>query len=228
MMPFVLLAKSFIRQNRWLLLAFVFWPLVLGAFVWAPHHAAAQDEVMDIIQQEVFYGVAVATFLISSAIYNEKRSRRIIGVLSKAVSRTQYLLSLVLGVGCFASVYLIAVCASMMWLAGVSDSTLSICWALLLHAVIATMWMASLALLFSTFLYPFVAAAFAGAIGFAPFALSSVNLVLTPMPVLLENIGKGALMMNWEACGLALFESVLFIVVAARIFSVRDLAVNIE
>jgi len=52
--------------------------------------------------------------------------------------------------------------------------------------------------------------------------------VLTPMPVLLENIGKGALMMNWEACGLALFESVLFIVVAARIFSVRDLAVNIE
>jgi ABC-type transport system involved in multi-copper enzyme maturation permease subunit len=228
MTPVVLLARSFIRQNRWLLLAFVFWPFLLGAFVWSPHHRAAANEVVEIIQQEVFYGVAVATFLISSAIYNEKRSRRIIGVLSKAVSRTQYLLGLVLGCGCFASVYFVAVCGSMMWLAGVSDSSVSISLALLLHSLIASLWMASLALLFSTFLYPFIAAAFAGAIGFAPFALSRMNLALTPMPVLLENIGTSAATANWEACAIALFESVLFLLMAAYIFSLRDLTVSIE
>ena len=224
----LLLAKSFIRQNRWFLLAFVFWPFLLGAFVWSPHHGAARSEVTEILQQEVFYGIAVATFLISSAIYNEKRSRRIIGVLSKAVSRAQYLIGLVLGSGFFALVYFVAVGASSLWLAGVSDSTRSISCTLLLHGVVASLWMASLALLFSTFLYPFIAAAIAGAIGFTPFAFSRVNLVLTPMPVLLESIDKGSPMANWDACFLALFESVLFILVATRIFSVRDLAVNIE
>jgi hypothetical protein len=228
MTPVVLLATSFIRQNRWLLLAFVLWPFLLGGFVWSPHHQAAASEVIEIIQQEVFYGVIVATFLISSAIYNEKRSRRIIGVLSKAVSRAQYLLGLVLGCGCFASVYFIAVCASMLWLAGVSDSNVSISLALLLHGLIASLWMASLALLFSTFLYPFIAAAFAGAIGFAPFALSRVNLALTPMPVLLENIGTGAAMANWEGCGIALCEAMLFLAVATYVFSLRDLTGSIE
>jgi ABC-type transport system involved in multi-copper enzyme maturation permease subunit len=125
MTPVLLLAKSFIRQNRWLLLAFVFWPFLLGAFVWSPHHAAARSEVSELLQQEIFYGVAVATFLISTAIYNEKRSRRIIGVLSKAVSRAQYLVGLVLGSGFFALVYFVAVGTSLIWLAGVSDSTLS-------------------------------------------------------------------------------------------------------
>jgi ABC-type transport system involved in multi-copper enzyme maturation permease subunit len=228
MTPVLLLAKSFIRQNRWLLLAFVFWPFLLGAFVWSPHHAAARSEVSELLQQEIFYGVAVATFLISTAIYNEKRSRRIIGVLSKAVSRAQYLVGLVLGSGFFALVYFVAVGTSLIWLAGVSDSTLSISCTLLLHGVVASLWMASLALLFSTFLHPFIATAFAGAIGFAPFALSRANLALTPMPVLLKKIGTDAAMVNWRGCGIALCESVLFLLVAARIFSLRDLTVSIE
>jgi hypothetical protein len=228
MTPVLLLTKSFIRQNRWLLLAFVSWPFLLGAFVWSPYHAAARSEVSEILQQEVFYGVAVATFLISSAIYNEKRSRRIIGVLSKAVSRAQYLIALVLGSGLFALVYFIAVGASLIWLVGISNSTLAISRTLLLRGIVASLWMASLALLFSTFVYPFIAAAFAGSIGFAPFALSRVNLALTPMPVLLENIGTDAATVNWGACGIALCESVLFLLVAARIFALRDLTVSIE
>ena len=163
MMPVLLLAKSFIRQNRWLLLAFVLWPFLLGAFVWAPHHAAARDDVAEIVQQEIFYGVAVAAFLTSSAIYNEKRSRRIIGVLSKAVSRSEYLLGLMLGSGCFAAAYFIAVGVSMIWLLGFSDSIPSISLKVLWQGIIASLWIASLALLFSTFLYPFIAAALAGA-----------------------------------------------------------------
>jgi ABC-type transport system involved in multi-copper enzyme maturation permease subunit len=228
MTPLLLLAKSFIRQNRWLLLAFVFWPFLLGAFVWSPHHAAARSEVSELLQQEVFYGVAVATFLISSAIYNEKRSRRIIGVLSKAVSRAQYLVGLVLGSGFFALVYFVAVGTSLIWLAGVSDSTLSISCTLLLHGVVTSLWMASLALLFSTFLHPFIATAFAGAIGCAPFALSRASLALTPMPVLLKKIGTDAAMVNWGGCGIALCESALFLLVAARIFSLGDVTLSIE
>src|SRR5207302_2390648 len=227
-MPVLLLAKSFIRQNRWLLLAFVLWPFLLGAFVWAPQHAAARTDVAEIVQQEIFYGVAVAAFLTSSAIYNEKRSRRIIGVLSKAVSRAEYLLGLMLGSGCFAAAYFIAVGVSMIWLLGFSDSIPSISLKVLWQGIIASLWIASLALLFSTFLYPFIAAALAGAIGFAPFALSHVNKVLAPMPLLLENAGTGAAAANWIVSGITLSESALFLFVAARIFTLHDVTVSVE
>src|SRR5690242_15486374 len=103
MIPVLLLAKSFIRQNRWLLIAFVLWPFLLGAFTWSPEHRANKTEAMEILQQEVFYGVAVVAFLASSAVYNEKRSRRIIGVLSKGISRGQYLCGLLLACAGFAA-----------------------------------------------------------------------------------------------------------------------------
>ncbi|PYX95732.1 MAG: hypothetical protein DMG63_18455, partial [Acidobacteria bacterium] len=69
MIPVLLLAKSFLRQNRWLLLAFVALPLLLGAFLWSPHQSASRQDVAEMVQQEMFYGIAVVTFLASSAIY---------------------------------------------------------------------------------------------------------------------------------------------------------------
>src|SRR5690349_17241822 len=65
-----LLARNFVRQNRWLLLAFVLWPFLLGAFEWSPHHAADPETVAGLLKQEIFYGVVVVQFLASSAIYN--------------------------------------------------------------------------------------------------------------------------------------------------------------
>src|SRR5690348_18358985 len=85
-----LLARNFVRQNRWLLLAFVLWPFLLGAFEWSPHHAADPETVAVLLKQEIFYGVVVAQSLSSSAIYSEKQSGRIVGVLSRAGRRTGY------------------------------------------------------------------------------------------------------------------------------------------
>lgn len=228
MIPILLLARSFTRQNRWLLLAFVLWPFLLGAFVRVPHHAAGRADVSEIVQQEVFYGVAVVGFLAASAIYNEKRSRRIIGVLAKGVSRAQYLLAFVAGAGCFAIVYFAAIGASIFWLQGYSRLLLSATFSLLIRGVVASLWMASLALLFSTFLFPFIAAALAGMAAFAPFAFSHPNVVLAPVASLLGNGDPISLVINLAALVSALAESAVFLTLAAFLFARRDVTVSIE
>ena len=47
MISVLLLAKNFLRQNRWLLLAFAAFPFLLGAFLRSPHHAASQQDVQN-------------------------------------------------------------------------------------------------------------------------------------------------------------------------------------
>src|SRR5205814_5530467 len=70
MITIVLLAGSFVRQNRWLLPAFAAWPFLLAGFFWSPHHHADRRGVTDVLQHEVFFGIGVTAFLASSALHN--------------------------------------------------------------------------------------------------------------------------------------------------------------
>ena len=228
MNPVLLLAKSFIRQNRWLLIAFVLWPFLLGAFTWSPEHRANKVEAMEIVQQEVFYGVAVVAFLASSAVYNEKRSRRIIGVLSKGISRAQYLCGLLLACAGFAAIYFAAVAASVIWLLGTSGPTLRACACLIAEGFSAAFWAAPLSLLFATFLHPFLAAAIAGSAAFAPLALSKPNPAIASVATLMNSAGGLRPNIVWPAIFAALVEGAAFTFVAIRVFATRDVTVNIE
>jgi ABC-type transport system involved in multi-copper enzyme maturation permease subunit len=223
-----LLAQSFLRQNRWLLLAFVFWPFLLGSFVWSPQHHANKVEAMEIGQQEVFYGVAVVAFLASSAVYNEKRSRRIIGVLAKGISRGQYLCGLLAACAAFALLYFIAVAASMIWLLGTSGSTPIACLGLIAQALGAALWAAALSLLFATFLHPFLAAAIAGSAAFAPLAVSAPHTAIASAATLMDSAGGLATNVAWQAMLVALVQAAAFTFIAIRIFATRDVTVGIE
>jgi hypothetical protein len=228
MIPVLLLARNFVRQNRWLLAAFMFWPFLLGAFAWSPHHAANREDVADDLKMEVFYGLVVVTFLSSSAIYNEKRSRRIIGVLSKSVSRLQYLLGLWTGACCFAALYFLMTCASVLWLLGYSEAIIHYEIFFLLRGLAASLWVTAVGLFFSTFLYPFAAATLAGGAALVPLALSRPNAVLAPVAVLLQDADSFVARVEWTALAAGLAESVLFLLLAAQIFVRRDVTVSIE
>lgn len=228
MIAVLLLAKSFIRQNRWLLLAFVLWPFLLGGFIWSPQHRANKIEVTEILQQEVFYGVAVVAFLASSAIHNEKRSRRIIGVLSKGISRGQYLWGLLLACGAFALIYFAAVAAAVIWLLRTSGPTVLGCICLIAEGFSAAFWAAALSLLFATFLHPFLAAAVAGSAAFAPLAMSKPNAGIASAAILMSAAGGLAPNIVWPAVAAALLEGMTFTFIAIRIFATRDVTLNIE
>ena len=228
MIPLLLLARAFVRQNRWLLLAFALWPFVLGAFVWSPHGSTNQEDVTEIIQQEVFYGTAVIAFLASSGIYNERRSRRILAILSKAVSRFQLLMALLLGSLLFAIAYFAAVGVSLVCINGWSARAAAAAAAIFLRATIASLWIASLSLLFSTFLYPFVAASLAGIAAFAPIALLHGSSLLAPLTALIANINPFSSGSPWLFLLTAIGEASLFMVLGAKIFAGRDVTATVE
>ncbi|HWC17957.1 MAG TPA: hypothetical protein VG498_13135, partial [Terriglobales bacterium] len=93
---------------------------------------------------------------------------------------------------------------------------------------IASLWIAALSLLFSTLLYPFIAAALAGAAAFAPLALSHSNVMLAPATHLMESAGSLAVAPDWMAIFTAVGEALIFLALAAQIFGSRDVTVSIE
>ena len=223
----LLLAGSFVRQNRWLLLVFILWPIVLGVFVWSPHHTATSADVLEIVQQELLYGLVIVTFLASSAIHNEKRSRRILGVLSKAVSRMQYLLGFLIGAVCFAVVYFLMVDLSVLWLLGALTPMKGVM-AFSLQGVVASTWAVSLGLLFSTFAYPFIAATIAGAATLGPVIVAGTHPILAPVAAMIRNAESFSGAFHPAVIGIALGESAVFLLLGGAIFSRVDVTTSVE
>src|SRR4029077_6261696 len=85
-------------------------------------------------------------------------SRRILGVLSKAVGRQQYLSGLVLGVTIACALYCFALGLTGSWPLGESGFPVAQVWFLMASLIAACMLAGTVALMFSTFLNPFFAA----------------------------------------------------------------------
>ena len=73
----------------------MFWPYVM-AIVLCVGGSSDPDDVLWMLHQECFAGLALVAVTGSTLLGNEHRSRRIIMVLARSVSRPQYLFSLLL------------------------------------------------------------------------------------------------------------------------------------
>lgn len=159
MRPMLLIAGNFLRQMRWLVLIY---PLIAIAFGVGLALASARidsEELQFYFTQIAAYAVGIATFLAAQANLNERKSRRILGVLSKGIERRQYLAGLLTAV--FAS--------SALFVAGALIGTLSMASHAGLHILsifgsMLLLWLAcclsaALAMFLSTFLHPLLAAA---------------------------------------------------------------------
>ena len=90
-----LIAQRLLWQNRWLFLMLMFWPYVM-TIVLCVGGSPDPDDVLWMLHQECFAGLALVAVTGSTLLGNEQRSRRIIMVLARSVSRPQYLFSLLL------------------------------------------------------------------------------------------------------------------------------------
>ena len=95
MMKAWLIAQRLLWQNRWLFLMLMFWPYVM-AIILTVGGKPDPDDVLWMLHQECFAGLALVAVTGSTLLGNEQRSQRIIMVLARSVSRPQYLLSLLL------------------------------------------------------------------------------------------------------------------------------------
>ena len=236
MRPVALIAGNFVREQRWplfFLLTLVVGFTVFGFFVGS--EVAAEDALV-VFKQLSFYGVVFGVFFGSSALHSDMRSRRIFAVLSKSVSRGQYLAGLLVGIALALGTFCLCTGLSATWVLGRYGLSFAQVWWGVLALFTACMLIASLAVCLSVFLYPLFAAIGSGFLAGLPVVLTlrgagSLRLAV-PVYALLEPLLEadfnasahataGTIMLGW-------LETALLFVIATRLFTRRDVVTGTE
>lgn len=234
LMPTLLIAINFVRENRWPILLLLLWIALSAAVFGGSGQRVAIDDLVFYVRQQALYIVVFTAFLASTAVHNERKSRRVLLVLSKAIGRGQYLLSLLLGALLVATVYagVFGLCCT--WLALRSGVSVLGIWLMVVVVLAASALSAAMALFWSTFLNPFIATAITAAVFSAP-ALANPgqkgSLWKPGVPLLLNVLHFGfdaSWKVNWTATCVAALQAVVFWGLATLIFARKDIAVPIE
>ena len=93
-----LIAANFLREHRWPVLILFGWIFFMAAATGDfGRGRPVNEDVLFYCQQQAMYICVFSAFLAADAIHNERKTRRILLVLSKAIGRGTYLLAVVLG-----------------------------------------------------------------------------------------------------------------------------------
>ncbi len=236
MKPLLLVAVNFVREQRWPIFGVLLWILLLAFLGLATDIQREREELLFIFKQVAVYVVAFSVFFGGSAIYNERKTRRILSVLSKAVGRRQYLSGLVLGVTMACAIYCFSLGLTGSWTLGQSGFPISQVWFLMLCIGAACTLAGTVALMFSTFLNPFLgASATALVLGLPMVAAYSgrtewayIMPVYSLMSMVMKASFKSPGGVFWLPVVLAVAETVVFWAFAAQIFSRVDIAVSVD
>jgi ABC-type transport system involved in multi-copper enzyme maturation permease subunit len=231
-----LIAINFVREQRWPILVLMLWVVLLAILGLVLDLDKARNDVLFVFKQLGVYGVAFAVFFGASAIHNERKTRRILAVLSKGVSRPQYISGLLIGIAIAVTIFSVSMGVTGSWVL-TTQSTQSIqIWGLILCLMLACVLSASVAVLFSTLLNPLFAT-LATAIVLGVPAVVSLHFgspwgKAIPAYSLLDQLLQFSLAtrkaMPWALMALAVFEAIILWLAASWIFSQRDVAVSVE
>ena len=229
-MPVFLIAANFVREQRWPLVALVLYVVVFGVGIALAGGQSAEDTLF-LLRSTSMYGLAFAGLLAASALHNERRSRRILAVLSKGIERGQYIAGLLTGVAIAAAIYCGTIIGAAILAApavkGLAD------FAVLL--MILYIFAATVAMTFSTLMPALLAVACSGLVLAIEGALAHVfggmwTSVLPPGTLIdaAVTVGSPEWSMPWAACVSAAVHAVIFWIIAKTIFARRDIAVAVE
>lgn len=235
MRAILLIAVNFVREQRWPIFVLLLWVLLLAFLGLIADIQRQREDLLFIFKQVAVYVVVFSVFFGGSAIHNERKSRRILAVLSKAVGRQQYLSGLVLGVTIACTIYCFALGITGSWTLGEAGFSVRQVWFLMLYLIVASMLAGTIALMFSTFLNPFFAAGATAMVLGLPAVAAHVGArweyvipVYSLSAAVLKSSFKPAGDALWFPLGLAVVETIVFWALAARIFSRMDIAVAVE
>jgi ABC-type transport system involved in multi-copper enzyme maturation permease subunit len=231
----LLLATAFVRHNLWLLIMLLIWPWLFSGMLSVAGENRTSDYAAN-LQQEAFYGILIIGFMAAAALNNEQKSRRVIAVLSKAVSRREYLGSFLVGVFIVGLSFTFSVAAAT-WFATLHiHAPLANLPAFLIAVLISILWIGSLSLMFSTFLPPLLTTIFTGVtVGITLLALRSASAgwrLLAPTSSILSALAANPLnpswSVSWSSLVSAAIQILVFLAIGAWAFQYRDLTRAIE
>lgn len=236
MKPTALIAINFLREHRWPVLILFAWivltALAAGGF---GRDRVVPDDVVFYVEQQAIYICVFSAFLAAGALQNERKSRRILLVLAKAITRGEYLLAIILGTSAMAIAYAVMFGLAGVWLTARAALPSSALWSAAVLIVIGSTIAATIAMFFSTFLNPYAATAVTLLLFCAPGALHAQRhaaAVWFPGFPILVNVLRFNFhqqwTVNWAAVIAAVFQSIFFWALAAAIFKRKDVAVPVE
>jgi hypothetical protein len=231
-----LMSANFLRQRRWPVLLLFVWILLTAAL--AGDFGRSRPVDQDVIfhaQQQSIYICIFSAFLAADALHTERKSRRILLLLAKAVSRADYLLAAIVASAAISAAYAIVSTLCSIWLGARSALPSGNIWGLLPLVVVGAMISASIAVFLSTFLNPYVATASTLALFCAPILFHAQRhagwIWLPGFPLLVQFLRfsfKPEWTPNWMSVIATVVESCVFWLLASVIFTRRDVAVPLE
>jgi ABC-type transport system involved in multi-copper enzyme maturation permease subunit len=200
-----------------------------------PQSFAGRDDLLFYVRQQTAYGLALSLLMTSGALFNERRSRRILAVLSKALERGEYLGGLLLGTLGISALYCFATAGAATWIALRFGLPVTPLWQFAGVLLCAMTLTATFAVLFSTFLHPLIttmvaAGAIAAQIVFEH-AWAREYVTMLPASGLMRSLINFDLRSRpavSPAVFFAIAEAAVLWLLATRIFALRDIAVAIE
>lgn len=232
-----LIAANFLRQHRWpVMLLFAYIVLTAAAASGGGRGRPEAVDVVFFVEQQALFICLFSAFLAADAIHGERKSRRILLLLSKAISRAEYLLAIISAVWAVAITYAVVSALCGVWLTARAMVASDNLWPMMLLTMAAALIAGSVAMFFSTFLNPYLATACTLAVFCFPAAwppaLRHHMAAWWPgFPLLVQFISfsfRPEWAPNWPTVVAAVVESIGFWVLAAAVFNRRDIAVPVE
>ena len=234
MRAIVLIGINFVR-TQWIALA-VMCAYVLGiGSIYRIH--TQRDEILFFLRWHAGYAIFFATMIAIPALQTERKTRRILAVLSKGIHRWQYLGGLLCGCTMISALFCLLIGVTAAWLGQQgripTDGLAAIMTLLFCCCVFAV----SVALFFATFLHPLLATGATGALLALPLIFPQFGLrvawILFPAGALFKTLWTS---FQFHSVGnslnalivSALAEALLFWTAAALVFARRDVTISPE
>jgi hypothetical protein len=89
-----LIATNHLRDQRWILTTMFAYAIGMSIVMGAVSGRPTADDTRFFVEQQMWFSVLFSVFLATAAVNTDMRTRRMLGILSKAVERWQYLLGI--------------------------------------------------------------------------------------------------------------------------------------
>lgn len=235
MRPVLLIAANFLREQRWLALVLIAYAVGGAAVFGATEKHISTEDALFFLHQQSLYSVFFSFFLAVSAIHNERKSRRMLAVLAKGITRYQYLAGILCGILAVFGIYCMTIGIAGSWLVRNAESSLAELWMLLGLTSVASLLVSAVALFFTTFMTPLFATVATAVTVSLPAALEQTvgggwrNVV--PVYSLALQVSRATLAdaaADWRPVVIGIVEILLLWSLASWIFAGRDISAAVE
>lgn len=227
-----IIGLEYARQQKVMLVIFAFWIVGFDLLFVGLHKGNDFSDLAALYVQQALYGVVFNVFMASSLLRNERNSRRVLAILSKGITRREYLGGHVIGLALLATLYYLA-STGMYGLFALHFGFEARLGSLLLAGLLVSTLAGAVGLLMGTWAHPLIAAALSMGLLLAPIAFGHADaLALSPAAYYMHALFSFEPARGWTSQSafwiLALTETAAAWLCAAVIFERQDVAVPTE